>query len=54
MVMVNLPTAGVDYHVPFGGRQASSYGPRQQRQVAMEFYTISKTSYIKSAGTALD
>ena len=30
MVMVNLPTAGVDYHVPFGGRKASSYGPREQ------------------------
>ena len=26
MVMVNLPTAGVDYHVPFGGRKGSSYG----------------------------
>ena len=33
MVMVNLPTAGVDYHVPFGGRKASSYGPREQGQV---------------------
>ena len=30
MVMVNLPTAGVDYHVPFGGRKGSSYGPREQ------------------------
>ena len=30
MVMVNLPTAGVDYHVPFGGRKASSYGPRER------------------------
>jgi aldehyde dehydrogenase (NAD+) len=49
MVMVNLPTAGVDYHVPFGGRKASSYGPREQGQAAMEFYTASKTSYIKSA-----
>jgi aldehyde dehydrogenase (NAD+) len=29
-VMVNLPTAGTDYHVPFGGRKASSYGPREQ------------------------
>ena len=26
MVMVNLPTAGVDYHVPFGGRKGSSAG----------------------------
>ena len=49
MVMVNLPTAGVDYHVPFGGRKRSSYGPREQGQAALEFYTVSKTSYIKGA-----
>ena len=46
MVMVNLPTAGVDYHVPFGGRKGSSYGPREQGQYAKEFYTTVKTSYI--------
>jgi aldehyde dehydrogenase (NAD+) len=46
MVMVNLPTAGVDYHVPFGGRKGSSYGPREQGQYAKEFYTIVKTSYV--------
>ena len=45
MVMVNLPTAGVDYHVPFGGRKASSYGPRDQCAYAREFYTTVKTSY---------
>jgi len=45
MVMVNLPTAGVDYHVPFGGRKASSYGPREQGAYAKEFYTIVKTAY---------
>ena len=45
MVMVNLPTAGVDYHVPFGGRKGSSYGPREQGAYAREFYTIVKTSY---------
>ena len=45
MVMVNLPTAGVDYHVPFGGRKASSYGPREQGRYAAEFYTMVKTSY---------
>ncbi|MGH1543356.1 MAG: aldehyde dehydrogenase family protein [Arenicella sp.] len=48
-VMVNLPTAGTDYHVPFGGRGESSYGPREQGQYAAEFYTTVKTSYI-SAG----
>ncbi|MEM1383204.1 MAG: aldehyde dehydrogenase family protein [Pseudomonadota bacterium] len=47
MVMVNLPTAGVDYHVPFGGRKASSYGPREQGSYAKEFYTMVKTAYTR-------
>jgi acyl-CoA reductase-like NAD-dependent aldehyde dehydrogenase len=46
MVMVNLPTAGVDYHVPFGGRKASSYGPREQGRHAAEFFTTVKTAYV--------
>ena len=46
MVMVNLPTAGVDYHVPFGGRKGSSLGTREQGRYAAEFYTTVKTSYI--------
>ena len=45
MAMVNLPTAGVDYHVPFGGRKGSSYGPREQGAYAREFYTTVKTAY---------
>ncbi|MCB1461345.1 MAG: aldehyde dehydrogenase family protein [Nitratireductor sp.] len=45
MVMVNLPTAGVDYHVPFGGRKGSSYGSREQGRYAAEFYTAVKTAY---------
>ncbi|RZL65049.1 MAG: aldehyde dehydrogenase family protein [Variovorax sp.] len=45
MVMVNLPTAGVDYHVPFGGRKGSSYGPREQGKYAQEFFTTVKTAY---------
>jgi len=45
MVMVNLPTAGVDYHVPFGGRKGSSYGSREQGRAAVEFYTTVKTCY---------
>ncbi len=45
MVMVNLPTAGVDYHVPFGGRKGSSHGSREQGRYAAEFYTIVKTAY---------
>ena len=50
VVTVNLPTAGTDYHVPFGGRGDSSYGPREQGRSAAEFYTTVKTAYI-SAGT---
>ena len=46
-VMVNLPTAGTDYHVPFGGRKESSFGPREQGSYAKEFYTIVKTTYQK-------
>ena len=46
MVMINLPTAGVDYHVPFGGRKGSSYGPREQGAYAREFYTTVKTTYV--------
>ena len=45
MVMVNLPTAGVDFHVPFGGRKGSSFGPREQGHYAQEFYTTVKTAY---------
>jgi len=45
MAMINLPTAGVDYHVPFGGRKGSSYGAREQGRHAAEFYTAIKTAY---------
>jgi aldehyde dehydrogenase (NAD+) len=44
-VLVNLATAGLDYHVPFGGRNSSSYGPREQGEHAKDFYTILKTAY---------
>lgn len=48
MVMVNLPTAGVDFHVPFGGRKASSFGSREQGKYAAEFFTVVKTAYTLS------
>ncbi len=48
MVMVNTPTAGVDYHVPFGGTKGSSSGPHEQGWAAREFFTTSKTSYIRA------
>lgn len=43
MVMVNVPTAGVDFHVPFGGRKGSSYGSREQGKYAAKFFTVVKT-----------
>jgi aldehyde dehydrogenase (NAD+) len=46
MVMVNLATAGVDFHVPFGGRGASSFGPREQGEQAREFFTHTKKAYV--------
>lgn len=46
LTMLNLPTAGLDYHVPFGGRKGSSYGAREQGRYAVDFYTIVKTSYL--------
>ncbi|QUT06855.1 aldehyde dehydrogenase family protein [Sphingobium phenoxybenzoativorans] len=45
VVAVNLPTAGADFHVPFGGTKRSSYGPREQGRYAIEFYTTVKTAY---------
>lgn len=48
MVMVNLPTAGVDFHVPFGGRKGSSYGAREQGRYAAEFFTSVKTAYTRA------
>ena len=48
MAMVNVPTAGVDYHVPFGGTKGSSYGPREQGSYAAEFYTKVKTAYTQA------
>ena len=51
-VMVNLATAGTDYHVPFGGRGNSSYGPREQGRYAVEFYTVVKTAYISAGDPA--
>lgn len=48
VVAVNLPTAGADFHVPFGGRKASSFGPREQGRYAVEFFTVVKTAYTRS------
>jgi len=48
MVMVNLATAGVDYHVPFGGRMGSSYGAREQGRLAVDLYTAIKPAYTQA------
>jgi aldehyde dehydrogenase (NAD+) len=49
MVMVNAPTAGVDYHAPFGGRAPSGYGGREQGTAAADFFTEIKTCYVNYA-----
>jgi acyl-CoA reductase-like NAD-dependent aldehyde dehydrogenase len=46
MVMINAPTAGLEYHVPLGGRSPSGYGPRETGTASAEFFTELKTSYI--------
>jgi acyl-CoA reductase-like NAD-dependent aldehyde dehydrogenase len=47
MIMVNLPSAGVEYQIPFGGLKDSSSGWREQGPAAVEFFTESKTVYMK-------
>jgi aldehyde dehydrogenase (NAD+) len=47
IVTVNLPTAGVDFHVPFGGTKGSSQGSREQGRYAVEFFTQVKTAYTR-------
>jgi alpha-ketoglutaric semialdehyde dehydrogenase len=46
LVRINQPTAGVDFHVPFGGDKASGFGPREQGRAAREFYTSTRTILI--------
>lgn len=45
MAMINLPTVGTDYHVPFGGAAASGFGPKELGVAAREFFTATRTIY---------
>jgi aldehyde dehydrogenase (NAD+) len=47
LVTVNLPSAGVEYQLPFGGTKASSVGPKEQGPHALDFYTDWKTVYMR-------
>jgi len=47
LVTVNLPSAGVEYQLPFGGTKDSSFGPKEQGPAALEFYSDFKTVYVK-------
>ena len=47
LITVNLPTAGVEYQLPFGGTKESSFGMREQGPLALDFYTESRTVYLK-------
>ncbi|HEY9276484.1 MAG TPA: aldehyde dehydrogenase family protein [Candidatus Nanopelagicaceae bacterium] len=48
MVKVNGPTAGVDFHAPFGGTKDSSFGAREQGKLALEFYSRIQTVTLNS------
>ncbi len=47
LITVNLPTAGVEYQLPFGGTKESSFGMREQGPLALDFYTETRTVYMK-------
>jgi aldehyde dehydrogenase (NAD+) len=47
LLTVNLPSAGVEYQLPFGGTKESSFGPKEQGPAALEFYSDYKTVYLK-------
>jgi acyl-CoA reductase-like NAD-dependent aldehyde dehydrogenase len=47
LLTVNLPSAGVEYQLPFGGSKDSSFGPKEQGPAALEFYSDYKTIYLK-------
>jgi acyl-CoA reductase-like NAD-dependent aldehyde dehydrogenase len=47
LLTVNLPSAGVEYQLPFGGSKESSFGPKEQGPAALEFYSDYKTIYLK-------
>jgi aldehyde dehydrogenase (NAD+) len=52
MVRVNAPSSGVDFHLPFGGAKAASYGAREQGAAALDFFTTSRTVSLLPAGGA--
>ena len=45
VAMVNLPTAGIDFHVPLSGMRSSAYGQPEMGHHAMRFYTKVRTTY---------
>lgn len=47
LITVNLPTAGVEYQLPFGGTKESSFGMREQGPAALDFYTETRTVYLR-------
>jgi aldehyde dehydrogenase (NAD+) len=47
LITVNLPTAGVEYQLPFGGTKESSFGMREQGPAALDFFTETRTVYLK-------
>lgn len=45
---VNIPSNYFENQYPFGGKKASSLGPREQGSTALEFWTEYKTVYMKA------
>lgn len=45
---VNIPSNYFENQYPFGGKKASSLGPREQGSTALDFWTDYKTVYIKA------
>ncbi|PTM58017.1 alpha-ketoglutaric semialdehyde dehydrogenase GucD [Desmospora activa] len=47
LVRVNAETAGVELQAPFGGMKQSSSHSREQGKAAIEFFTATKTVFVK-------
>src|SRR5919205_342680 len=47
LVNVNLPTAGLEFQVPFGGNKESGVGGREQGMAAIDFYSSWKTVAVR-------
>ncbi len=48
LVKINAATTGSEIHAPFGGeKQSSGHAPREQGDTAVDFFTRTRTAYIR-------